>query len=91
MKPPYTPSRNDNIEILIPFLKGKGRSAVRLHPVREENLALDVSKAGGAFIWPKNEEIPTCIRNFPFIPILQMRKEDIPQISFPSINQAIKY
>jgi hypothetical protein len=72
-----------DVEELFPFLRGRGKPAIRLHPRRKANLPPDSSKFGGSIIWPRDEAFP----EHPFIglkavPLLQLRKEDVPEMPF---------
>src|SRR5262249_11478631 len=62
--------------------KRKARTAVLLHPRRGEAPA-DASKIGGLFLWPEDEEWPTCAEHkCPLVTALQLRKEDVPEVGF---------
>ena len=73
-----------DVETLFPFLKGRARTAMRLHPCREVDLPPTVSKIGGAFVWPPSEQPPICpTTSCPAIPVLQIRRSEFPLIKFP--------
>ena len=66
-----------------PEFAALGKPAVRLHP-RQGKAPQDASKMGGLFLWPKDEPWPRCERDdIPCTPVLQIRKEDVPEIGFP--------
>ena len=79
-----TPAPPVNVEEVLPELRGKGKTAVRLHP-RPGEAPVDASKIGGMFLWPKNEPWPVCPihGNIPYTTALQLRKEDVPELGFP--------
>jgi hypothetical protein len=73
-----------DVEELFPFLRGRGKPAIRLHPRRKANLPPDSSKFGGSIIWPRDEEFPEHpISGLKAVPLLQLRKEDVPEMPFP--------
>jgi uncharacterized protein (TIGR02996 family) len=77
-----TPPAPVDVGAAIPALKRKARTAVLLHPRRGEAPA-DASKIGGLFLWPEDEEWPTCPEHTcPLVTALQLRKEDIPEVGF---------
>ena len=56
--------------------------AVRLHPRRGESV-LEASKMGGSVLWGAETPLPMCeAHSIPRIPILQLRKDDVPQLPF---------
>ena len=79
-----TPAAPVNVTELIPSLKPLKRKAVRLHP-RLGGAPPDASKVGGSFLyWPRNEAWPECEEHgLPFVPAVQLRKEDVPGMEFP--------
>lgn len=78
-----TPAPPVNVEEALPELRGKAKTAVRLHP-RPGEAAVDASKIGGMFLWPKREPWPTCpTHNTPYVTALQLRKQDVPELGFP--------
>lgn len=80
-----TPAPPVNVEEALPDLRGKAKTAVRLHP-RPGEAPIDASKIGGMFLWPKNEPWPVCPThgNIPYVTALQLRKEDVPELGFPT-------
>ena len=77
-----TPPPLVDVEAAIPELRGKAKTAVRLHPRRGE-AAIDASKIGGTFLWPADEEWPTCTEHAcPLGTMLQLCKEDVPEAEF---------
>ncbi|MCA9070394.1 MAG: hypothetical protein KDA84_15790, partial [Planctomycetaceae bacterium] len=52
------------------------------HP-RPGTAPRDASKIGGVFLWPRKEPWPTCPEHddCPFVPALQLCKNDIPRIT----------
>lgn len=73
-----------DVEALFPFLKGRARTAMRLHPRREVDLPPAVSKIGGTFVWPPSEPPPVCPTKLcPAVPVLQIRRAEFPLIEFP--------
>ncbi|AMV25781.1 hypothetical protein VT84_15395 [Gemmata sp. SH-PL17] len=80
-----TPAPPVNVEEALPDLRGKAKTAVRLHP-RPGEAPVDASKIGGMFLWPKNEPWPVCPihDSIPYVTALQLRKEDVPELGFPT-------
>src|SRR5262249_62267298 len=77
-----TPPPPADVARASPELAGKARTTVRLHPRRGE-APRDASKIGGLFLWPEEETWPVCPEHdCPLVPILQLRKEDVPEIDF---------
>ena len=59
------------------------KDTVRLHP-RREKVIRSLSRIGGAFLWPKNEEWPTCTEHdCAYVGIIQLFKDDAPELEFP--------
>jgi hypothetical protein len=83
-----TPAPTVDITKYVPELARHGKEIVRLHPHRvERDLLNDVSKAGGLFLWPSAEPWPMWEDDkfkFPFVPVLQLRKADVPEMPFPA-------
>jgi uncharacterized protein (TIGR02996 family) len=79
-----TPAPPVDIEAAIPSLRGRAKTAVRLHP-RPGEAPIDASKIGGLFLWPKMEPWPVCPLHgtIPYVTALQLRKEDVPELGFP--------
>ncbi|HXY34365.1 MAG TPA: hypothetical protein VEI07_09065 [Planctomycetaceae bacterium] len=71
---------------LLPNLKERTKTAIRLHPRRlalDESLPRDVSKIGGDFLWPANEPWPTCEKHeIPWVGVLQLFQSDFPEFPF---------
>ncbi|PXF43225.1 hypothetical protein BWQ96_07054 [Gracilariopsis chorda] len=60
------------------------RTTVLLHPRRAAVPDPFASKVGGRFAWPENEEWPKCPQDGEvFVPILQLKKKDVPELIFP--------
>lgn len=60
------------------------RVAIRLLPCpATKPLPLDASKIGGMILWPKAEPWPAT-RNWKHTPVLQIRKDDVPEVPFPA-------
>lgn len=80
-----TPTPAFNIAEELPWLKGREKQSVRLHPRRVlTELPLSVSKAGGNILWPKMKDWPSCSEhNLPYVSVLQLAKEDFPELAFP--------
>ena len=90
-KPPI-----DLLEIF-PFLRGREKNTIRLHPrIPETELSLNQSKLGGRFLWSKEEPWPVSTvaetrpshqshsqNEIPLVSILQLRAEDFPEMQFP--------
>lgn len=73
-----------HLEELFPFLRGRGRDAIRLHPRRQQQIAPFESKIGGSFVWPRNEAHPVCPeQHCPAVPVIQLRKADAQVLPFP--------
>ena len=65
-----------------PFLKYK--TTVRLHPRQQKVEDSCASKIRGHIAWPVNEQVPRCPEDdSPMIAVLQLRKEDVPEMKFP--------
>jgi uncharacterized protein (TIGR02996 family) len=78
-----TPAPPLSVEDVFPELRGTGKVTVRLHP-RAGHAPTDASKIGGMFLWPKKEPWPVCPEHeVPYVPALQLRKEDVPELGFP--------
>ncbi|PSF38220.1 hypothetical protein C7H19_07040 [Aphanothece hegewaldii CCALA 016] len=78
-----TPPPPIDITAIIPEYAPLARQTVRLHP-RAGICAVDESKLGGMFLMPKDEPWPYDEESgFPFVPVLQLRAEDVPEIGFP--------
>jgi len=79
-----TPASPVNVEAIVPDVRGRAKTTVRLHP-RRGKAAVDASKIGGMFLWPKKEPWPRCPLhdNLPYVTALQLRKEAVPELSFP--------
>jgi len=78
-----TPPPAVDVEALSPDLKGRGRTAVRLHPRFGQEPPADASKLGGHFLWPADEPWPTCATHrIPYATVLQIRAEEYPEIAF---------
>jgi uncharacterized protein YwqG len=79
----HTPLPPIDLTAIIPAYAPLARETVRLHP-RSGNCAVDESKLGGVFLMPTEEPWPYDLESgFPFVPILQLRAEDVPEIGFP--------
>src|SRR4051794_25602761 len=80
-----TPSPAYSIAKELPWLRGREKETVRLHPRRTAMpLPLLSSKAGGKIPWPDDEEWPHCPEHdLPFIAVLQLLREDVPELPFP--------
>lgn len=91
-----TPNLRLELARLAPTLRQSFRRAVRLHPRR---VAIPegscISKVGGQFLWPAAEPWPIChdrepeysdktIHNEPFVPLLQLLRNDFPEFPFPA-------
>ncbi len=83
--PPY------DVAELLPAVASLGRTTVRLHPQRAKVPNVAASKLGGEFLWPRDEPWPVCDAPIHeenarpvFVPILQLRKDDVPELGFPS-------
>ncbi|HSI84810.1 MAG TPA: hypothetical protein VK970_13550, partial [Candidatus Methylacidiphilales bacterium] len=73
-----------DVEERFPFLRGRGREAVRLHPRRRVGLNPLGSKIGGSIAWPCGEPFPICPeRHCRAVPVMQLHKRDVPQLPFP--------
>jgi uncharacterized protein (TIGR02996 family) len=80
-----TPGPPVEVEGSLTRLQGRAKMAVRLNP-RPGEAPLNASKIGGMFLWPKNEPWPICAThgNVPYVPALQLRREDVPELGFPA-------
>ena len=78
-----TPPPAVDVEALSPDLKGRGRTAVRLHPRFGQEPPADASKLGGRFLWPADEPWPTCATHrIPYAAVLQLCAEEYPEVAF---------
>jgi uncharacterized protein (TIGR02996 family) len=79
-----TPKPCRDITQAIPELKKFAQTSIRLHPHRmAKDRPTDESKFGGQFLWPEDEEWPSCPDcKVPLVPIVQLRKYDIPDVKF---------
>jgi hypothetical protein len=80
----HTPEAPVDLAKIVPEFARLAKTTVRLHP-RSGTAAVDHSKIGGLFLWPKGEAWPTpsdtdLVR---LVPVLQLRKEDAPELGFP--------
>jgi hypothetical protein len=76
-QPEYT------VEELFPFLQGLGKSAWRLHPRRQRDLPLEISKFGGSIRFPANKPLPCDKYTETFaVPVLQLRRQDFLNFDF---------
>src|SRR5262249_20164871 len=82
-----TPPPNVDVEA-IPDLAQLRKTTVRLHPRFGDEPALDQTKMGGSFLWPKDEPWPRCPdHEVPYVTVLQLRAEQFPEIAFyPGTN-----
>lgn len=77
-----TPRAPIDVDKVIPTLRKKARTAVRLHP-RRGLAARDASKIGGLLLWPSAERWPECKQHrCPFVSALQLRKQDVRELGF---------
>jgi hypothetical protein len=71
-----------DIAEIIPEFKSLGKTTVRLHP-RVGTAGPQSSNLGGHILWPSREPWPVCdTHETPFVPVLQLLKEDVPEIGF---------
>lgn len=78
-----TPPPATDIASIVPALKGRSKTTVRLHP-RPGEASIVSSKIGGTFVWPKDTKWPACEQHgCPFVSVLQLRKGDVPEVGFP--------
>lgn len=79
-----TPPAPVDVKEAVPELAPFERIVTRLHPHRTSlEWEPGPSKIGGMFLWPLDEPWPTCPRGLPCVPILQLRKIDVPDVAFP--------
>ncbi len=72
-----------DVEHLFDFLRGRAKPARRLHPRRQLDLPPDVSKFGGAILWPHDEPFPEDpYSELRAVPVLQLLREDVPELEF---------
>lgn len=80
-----TPKLDVEIAKICPDLAFLERTTVRLHP--RPGLVQDKSgsKLGGEFVLPAGEPWPSCEQHqIPLAPVLQLAKNDVPELGFPS-------
>ena len=81
----HTPKPPLEITELFPYLSGREKITIRLHPRLNKSLELNRSKLGGNFLWPADEPWPICEEHEEvYVGILQLRAEDFPEIEFPA-------
>jgi hypothetical protein len=68
---------------LFPSLRTLERTAIELDPQPAPDTPVDASRLGGAVLWPSSMEWPRRPEGDPFIPLLQLRREDFPEVPFP--------
>ena len=69
---------------LFPELRPLERPAVELGPKPSQGLGdQPASQLGGPVLWPRQLDWPRRPGGDPFIPLLQLRQEDFPEIPFP--------
>ncbi len=91
-----TPAPEFDLPSLFPAIAALARQTVRLHPRPDRDVAVNASKWGGRLLWPADEEWPICTEpewlregestpqhEHRYIPMLQLRKGDFPELSFP--------
>lgn len=49
-----------NVTQVFPFLAGREKTTIRLHPRPDQEPAINESKLGGTFLWPQAEPWPIC-------------------------------
>ncbi len=93
-----TPPPPKDVLTILPELRERALTTVRLHPRRATELPVDQSKVGGKFLWPADEPWPICDltrdidwefckvedqnARIPFTTVLQIRAEDVPELEF---------
>lgn len=79
-----TPPRIASAAVVIPELGDWAKTAIRLHPRYNPNVPVNASKLGGQFLWPAKETWPfDDERNSPWVAIMQLRRDDVPEMPFP--------
>lgn len=87
-----TPKPPLEVTELFPFLSGREKITIRLHPRLNNSLELNQSKLGGSFLWPADEPWPTCEdHKEAYIGILQLRAKDFPEIEFPENSDLFQF
>ena len=78
-----TPPSPVDVASLLPEFRKLARTTVRLNP-RPGTNEPEASKIGGLFLWPQDEEWPSCKEHDrAFVPALQIAKADFPEVEFP--------
>src|SRR3954468_3599301 len=90
-----TPPPRYDIAALFPELAPLAKQTIRLHPRPGPEPPANASKLGGHILWPADEPWPLCIEpeedpdeptepphDHLYIPILQLRRDDIPEFPF---------
>ena len=82
-----TPPPPLDLETFFPWLRERRRTTVRLHP-RRGLPALDASKLGGDFLWPRSKSEPHCAKHDRrMVGVLQVRRKDVPELPWPDRAQ----
>jgi hypothetical protein len=69
----------------LPWLAGRARQTVLLHPYPADGLACDASKVGRELAWPAQQPWPICAEHgSAYVGVLQLRRTDIPELLWPS-------
>lgn len=69
---------------LFPALGDLQRTAIELRPQMDAGIAPNASQLGGPVLWPRQLDWPQRPEGDPFIPLLQLRRVDFPEIPFPA-------
>lgn len=68
-----------------PDLAAKSLVTVRLHPRQGELDDTSASKLAGKFLWPSDEEWPTCqLHKEVLVTVLQLRADEFPELKLPA-------
>lgn len=79
-----TPPAPLDVVAAFPFLRGRERTAWRLHPRSAGDLPLLSSRIGGSMPWPRGETVPRCPeKDLAPVPVLQIRRDSGVPVPFP--------
>ena len=78
------------VTAVLPALKGREKTAILLHPEPANDLSPDASKIGGRIRWSKDQGWPIGKHGEPFLSVLQLRKDEFPEVTFPEESNLVQ-